>query len=465
MTPPERMLSIKQNAEGDLLKRSGVTGVDIGNKIVKGEETGELAIRVYVEKKKKVSGEQAVPSTIDGVKTDVIERKFVLHPLLVKIAELVLMSDTGTYDPLQGGISIGPCRSVYLNAKDAACHGAPGPGYYVFVGTLGAFVRDNVTKAEMMLSNFHVMCVDNGWAVGDQMAQPARPDGGTCPTKVVGTLQKASLGGSVDCAVANHTARGFKCSIVDIGNVTGTDTATVGLAVRKRGRTTGLTYGTVDTTTLTVKIDYCNGLGIVTLTNQIGIKVDPAQSAKFGDNGDSGSVVVNSVRKVVGLYFAGTSDGSYGVANPIAAVLSALNVNMCVPVQIVKKDEPDKTPDIIKKSEPDIKKFEPDIKKFEPDIKKFEPDIKKFEPDIKKFEPDVKKFEPDVKKNEPDIKKGEIEGPKLDRETTIPTSPIVSTSPGDPMEQRLARIEAALAQLVHFIQQEQRPQVENAPLR
>src|SRR5262249_21354370 len=156
--------------------------------------------------------------------------------------------------------------------------------YYVFVGTLGAFVRDNVSGAEMMLSNFHVMCVDNGWAVGDQMAQPARPDGGSCPGKVVGTLQRASLGGSVDCAVSNHTARGYKCSIVDIGNVAGTDTATVGLAVRKRGRTTGLTHGTVDTTTLTVKIDYCNGLGSVTLTNQIGIKVDPAQSAKFGDN-------------------------------------------------------------------------------------------------------------------------------------------------------------------------------------
>jgi hypothetical protein len=482
------MRSIKQNAEGDLLKRPGVTGVDIGNKIVKGEETGELAIRVYVAKKKDMPAGKAIPPTIEGVKTDVIERTFVLHPLLMKVADITLMSDTGTYDPLQGGISIGPCRSIYLNATEAACQGAPGAGYYTFVGTLGAFVRDNVTNAEMMLSNFHVMCVNNAWAVGDQMAQPGRPDGGSCPAKVVGALQRASLGGSVDCAVASHTARGYRCSIVDIGDVAGTDTASVNLAVRKRGRTTGLTHGTVDTTTLSVNINYCDGLGTITLTNQIGIKVDPALSAKFGDHGDSGSVVVNNSRKVVGLYFAGSTDGSYGIANPIAAVLSALNVHLCTPIikikhePDIKKFEPDikkHEPDV-KKHEPDIKKFEPDIKKLEPDVKKHEPDIKKIEPDIKKLEPDVKKHEPDIKKiepdikklepdkkNEPDIKKGEVETPKF-TETPGPVQPgpVQPVQPGaQQMEDRLARLEAALAQLVHFIQQGQRPDVENAPLR
>ena len=121
MEPSERMRSIKQNAEGDLLKRPGVTGVDIGNKIVNGDETGELAIRVYVAKKKDMPAGKAIPATIEGVKTDVIERTFVLHPLLVKVADITLMSDTGNYDPLQGGISIGPCRSIYLNATEAAC--------------------------------------------------------------------------------------------------------------------------------------------------------------------------------------------------------------------------------------------------------------------------------------------------------------------------------------------------------
>lgn len=305
----------KQAAEADLLKRPGVTGVDIGHKYVRGEKTDELAIRVYVEKKGDCAEKDKVSETIEGVRTDVIQRKFVLHPRLVPVADIELESDTGNYDPLRGGISIGPCRVI---------------GGYVYVGTLGALVRDNTSGDEMMLSNFHVMCVDDGWSVGDTMAQPSRVDGGNCPADVVGALRRASLGGQVDCAVASHTARGYQCSIVDIGTVTGTAVATEGMAVRKRGRTTGLTYGIVDTIDLTLKIDYGDGLGEVTLTNQIQIDVDATQSAKYSESGDSGSAVVDDARKVVGLHFAGTTDGLYGVANPIQSVLKALDVRICV---------------------------------------------------------------------------------------------------------------------------------------
>ena len=405
---------IKKAAEAELLRRPGVTGVDIGYKFVAGKKTSTLSIRVYVEKKGNVPAGKAIPETINGVKTDVIERRFELKPRMIRVLDLLPQADTGEYDPLRGGMSIGPCRAVFLDEAEAACQDAPGPGNYIFVGTLGAFVRDNATGAEMMLSNFHVMCLNNGWSVGDTMAQPSRVDGGTCPADVVGALQRASLGGQVDCAVASHTARGWECSILDIGAINGTAAATDGMAVRKRGRTTGLTYGVVDTVDLSVNIDYCDGLGPMTLTDQIGIEVDAAQSAQFGDGGDSGSVVVDSSNNVVGLYFAGNSDGTYGAANPIAAVLSALNVSICTAPKkfepdIIKKHEPD-----IKKLEPDIKKHEPDIKKHEPDIKKHEPDIKKHEPDIKKHEPDIKKHEPDIKKHEPDIKKHEPDIKKLE---------------------------------------------------
>src|SRR6185503_1038735 len=49
----------------------------------------------------------------------------------------------------------------------------------------------------------------------------------------------------------------------------------------------------------------------------------------FGKKGDSGSVVVDGSGNVVGLYFAGNTTGSVGVANPIQKVLGALNVAMC----------------------------------------------------------------------------------------------------------------------------------------
>jgi S1-C subfamily serine protease len=310
----------KASAEKDLLKLANVTGVGVGEKITKGQRVGKACVRVYVKKKlpkDRVGKGQLIPASVGGVPTDVIEREFVLHPASVALSDLELMADAGTYDPLTGGISIGPCRAV---------------GGSVFVGTLGLVVEDNNTGDPMMLSNFHVMCIDNNWSVGDTMAQPARAfDGGSCPSDVVGELTRAQLGGQVDCAVARITNRGHNCRITEIGNVSGTATAVDGEAVRKRGRTTELTHGFVDDISLTVTIDYDFGIGNVTLTNQIGIEVDASQSTQFGNNGDSGSVVVNSSGEVIGLYFAGTSTGDYGVANPISAVLSALDVKLCQP--------------------------------------------------------------------------------------------------------------------------------------
>ena len=43
---------IKQSAENELLRRAGVTGVEIGYKITNGKKTNELAIRVHVKEKK-----------------------------------------------------------------------------------------------------------------------------------------------------------------------------------------------------------------------------------------------------------------------------------------------------------------------------------------------------------------------------------------------------------------------------
>jgi hypothetical protein len=201
-------------------------------------------------------------------------------------------------------------------------------GDYVFTGTLGCIVRDNGSGDMMMLSNFHVMCVDNTWAAGDTMAQPSLVDTGTCPADIVGTLTRAELNQDVDAAVATITARGNACEIVDIGDIEGSAEAAIDMQVRKRGRTTGLTNGRVTSIDYSTNVDYGDGLGVVTLKNQIRI-VNESPSTFFGKKGDSGSVVVNEDNEVVGLYFAGNVSGTVGVANSIAAVLSALNVSLC----------------------------------------------------------------------------------------------------------------------------------------
>lgn len=295
---------IKEASEADILRKPGVTGVDIGYKYVGGKKTDELSIRVYVEEKKDVPKKERIAPTIEGIKTDVIQRKFVLQ------------ADKGRYDLLKGGISIGPCRVI----NGGAAH-----------GTLGAIVIDNDSRHKMLLSNFHVMCGDDEWKKGDEMVQPSLVDDGECQNDVVGELQRASLGGEVDCAVATHTTRGIAFEIVDIGEVTGISKASMDMSVRKRGRITELTYGIVDTVDLTVRSDYGDGLGEVTLKNQIGMKVDSSKSSQFSNLGDSGSVVVNDKSEVVGLLYAGTEDGTYGAANPIQAVLDALNVSIIAP--------------------------------------------------------------------------------------------------------------------------------------
>jgi hypothetical protein len=235
----DEIIAIKQHAEKGFLGLPGVTGVGVGYKQVGGKKTDEVAILVYVQKKKpldKVPEKQRVPALVNGVKTDVVERTFELKSRMIRVEDLRPKVDVGSYDPLRGGISIGPCRTVFITGPDVACLGVPAAGNYLFVGTLGCFVRDNRSGNEMILSNFHVMALDDNWAVGDTIAQPGRVDGGNCPTDVVGTLERASLGGQVDCAVASHTARGFACEIVDIGQVAGRATATPARPLRTQPR-------------------------------------------------------------------------------------------------------------------------------------------------------------------------------------------------------------------------------------
>src|SRR3954468_3073243 len=108
--PLSEIVSVKESREDKLLKQPGVTGVDVGYKYVDGKPTEEIAIRVMVEKKKKtVPAKEKVPETIDGVKTDVIERTYFLHEAKNRkpVEEIEIQSDTGTYNPLKGGISIG----------------------------------------------------------------------------------------------------------------------------------------------------------------------------------------------------------------------------------------------------------------------------------------------------------------------------------------------------------------------
>ncbi|MER5546500.1 hypothetical protein ACWDBP_34960 [Streptomyces sp. NPDC001233] len=320
MPSTEELIAIKEQVEQQFLDQPGVTGVDVGYKWVGGQRTDQLAVRIHVERKTDdIPPEQRVPPEINGALTDVLERKYELH-VMARPLEVTLQADTAHYSPLEGGISMGPSRVI---------------GGSVYAGTLGAIVIDNSTQKRVALTNFHVAAVDDAWAVGNRMVQPSQIDTGTVPSDEFGAILRATLSAAVDGAVISiDSSKMTSCEVVDIGMVQGTKNAVLGMAVRKRGRTTGLTYGSVDGIAASVTVDYGDNLGQRTLSNQVSIAADTSRNTTFSDHGDSGSVIVDDSGNVVALLFAGS--GSNTVGNPITDVLTELGISMCIGKPMIK---------------------------------------------------------------------------------------------------------------------------------
>ena len=95
------------------------------------------------------------------------------------------------------------------------------------------------------------------------------------PDDEFGAILRATLSTHVDGASSRSTrASTTSGDIVDIGNVRGTTPPPSAMVVRKRGRTTGLTHGSVDGSAVSVNVDYGDGIGVHTLTDQVSIATD-----------------------------------------------------------------------------------------------------------------------------------------------------------------------------------------------
>lgn len=423
MRSVEEVVEIKQSVEEKIMAMNGVTGIDVGYKYKDGRRTSEISIRVHVAKKSKnVSKGDAIPKEIDGIPTDVLQDVFEPQWLKVKEDEVIAFADVASYSPLIGGISIGPDRVI---------------GGYVFVGTLGAPMIDKTNNKKVMLSNFHVMCVDTHWSVGDIMDQPGRVDGGSISNRV-GTLKRSSLTNHVDGAIsAVDTGKTTDCKIKDIGTIKGTAAAFLNNPVRKRGRTTLLTYGFVDAINATLNVNYGPGLGTKTFTNQIGIRPDVSHNPKFSDHGDSGSVVVDANNKIIGLLFAGNSSG-YTYINPINFVLSELNIKLCTAKSILKDSKDNKSEKTEHKEFKEHKSEKIEIKEHK--LEKLE------HKEFKEFKEGKSEFEQHKYRENPfPVNPG-------------PTQFSYEDSTGESsIEQRLAAIETALGEMSAFISQNIRP--------
>ena len=229
------------------------------------------------------------------------------------------------------------------NANDSSTQGNL---IYCCSGTLGSLVQSNGTY--YILSNNHVLARSDSARVGDAITQPGLIDA-NCSTAGITTVGNLSQfvnleagGTNVDAAIAQIVPGTVDTSgsILSLGSSTSGGipdsepphggsgiAASVGEAVAKSGRSSGLTCSTVGSVEVTTSVSYQKGCSTgatfsVTYTGQVSVN-----GGAFSAAGDSGSLIVdqNSADPVALLYGGSDTDT---VGNPVPDVLSALQAKL-----------------------------------------------------------------------------------------------------------------------------------------
>jgi hypothetical protein len=329
----EEIKQVKNKVQSDLMKKKNVTGVGIGFKETNGKKTEELCLIVMVTQKvesSELSSKDLIPAEIQGIMTDVkAVGRIVIHK-----------SRKDRWRPAPPGVSIGH--------------------EYVTAGTFGSVVWDNATNKKLILSNNHVLANSNDARKKDAIVQPGPIDGGKAPQDLVAELERfvpiifeksdtnicsvangvagianfiagilgsksrlaalriESTSNEVDAAVAVPWKDSVTEEILDIGAVMGVTEPGLDMKVKKSGRTTGVTEGTITGLNAAVEVEYGNGK-IALFENQI-------VTTDMSEPGDSGSLLLEAeTNKAVGLLFAGSDEIT--VFCPINRVMELLDVN------------------------------------------------------------------------------------------------------------------------------------------
>ena len=314
-----------------LLKRSNVLATGVGYKITGGQKTTTLGIVCSVTKKvaaSQLSSQDMVPATLEGTPTDVVQTGIIR----------ALQSPTNKHRPAPGGVSIGH--------RD------------ITAGTLGCLIQKDGQK--FILSNNHVLANSNQAEIGDPILQPGPYDGGTYPDDHIADLedfvQINIIGLPSECPIATGTANllngiakllgshvrmqainqqalenlvdaaiarplnpeDVSDEILQIGTIQGTAAGELGMAIKKSGRTTGLTTGVIEQVDVSVNVQYGQ--------DQIAMFTDQLMAGAMSKGGDSGSAVLDDNNLLVGLLFAGSDTTT--VINRIENVFSALGVSV-----------------------------------------------------------------------------------------------------------------------------------------
>ena len=279
---------VKATVTPALMEMEGVVGVGRSNN----------KLRVYVQNSPTLNG---IPHEVAGYNVEVVHvghiralsvsdydwpQTWVTSQFEAEPERLVAAyGRTDRFDPLVCGVSIAHKK--------------------VTAGTLGFAM--NVGGKTYGVSNNHVLANASSVQVerakiGDEILQPGPADGGVLPSDIAGTLSgfvpideiNVNL---LDLALFEPT-RSLSPEILGIGIPNGFTQLKVGDKVRKSGRTSGVTYGTVQDIDATLSVDYGEYEAVfdhLVVTDGI------------AQGGDSGSALIRQENlNIGGLLFAGS---------------------------------------------------------------------------------------------------------------------------------------------------------------
>jgi hypothetical protein len=315
----KEIITVQEAVTPGLMSSAEILGTAVGQ-----DDDGEISLVVYVnmESPRLAQTVRMLPKTILGAR------------VLIEITEpfVAMAAHTAKQAP---PIQLGTSGGWGYDLANGYCCG----------GTLGSLVK--IGADQYILSNYHVFAADivNGGngrvaAIGDPIIQPGLIDVqcNLANAQTVATLSKwfspNNSSVNVDTALAKVVPGMVRTdgAILEIGTISAsTVAASIGQAVKKSGRTTGLTTSTVAGINGTVSVTYdneCAGGTAFTKTYVRQILIRNPRS-RFLAGGDSGSLLVENKTtnpRAIGLLFAGSS--TTAVANAIGEVLKQYGASM-----------------------------------------------------------------------------------------------------------------------------------------
>jgi len=314
------VMAVQGDVTPGLMKQAGILGTAVGL-----DEKNQPVLVVYVDKDSAgvAALVQSIPPQLRGVGVRAeLTEKFRAFKGKPGGGTTTVSHTAKQAAPIQLGTS-GGWRNDLANG-------------YCCGGTLGSLIQ--VNSYQYILSNYHVFESDivlggNNLVAttGSPVIQPGLIDVSCNANSAqnVGSLVKISSlpNNNVDCAVALASAGMVSTNgaILEIGPLSAqTVDAFLNQAVKKSGRTTGLTRSKISGLNATISVSYeneCAGATVFTKTFTGQIVIANSRSS-FLNSGDSGSLMVEDVTtkpRAVGLLFAGSSTSA--IANPINEVL------------------------------------------------------------------------------------------------------------------------------------------------